>query len=204
MEVKERAIVTKDLQTVGIRMEIWTKGSTPLYSDRFCSCDMSDSQLAQVIQKKYSPKSGNALFVKVVDGVYVSNDERDSVEIESIQEFNKYYKKAELHEKKLEEFIKSVEPIIEKFKNRLKNEGIKMPYRDEVEISDCELSVRFLGGMSAWSGGYGDICDADRLTDKVGLKIESIVRKFEKENKVKIAFSTGEKAWSYFEFSPAK
>jgi len=68
---------------------------------------------------------------------------------------------------------------------------------------EFEMSARFLGGFSSWSGG-DDICDADTLSFKVQKAINESIKEFNKLNKdgVEVEWTIGEKAYTYFSFKP--
>lgn len=82
----------------------------------------------------------------------------------------------------------------------LKLYGIKLC--EEVGYSEDTLTfeTRFLGGYGAWSGDE-DLCDADTLDKEVYKAVVSACKSFEENTGVKVSFHTGEKAWTYFEFS---
>lgn len=64
---------------------------------------------------------------------------------------------------------------------------------------ELRLETRFLGGFGAWSGNE-DLCDADILDISVHQAISRTIMEFEKSTGVKVEYTTGEKAWTYFYF----
>lgn len=187
---------------VGIRLEVWL--GLPMRSDRVVSCEMQSQSLASEIIEDTSKVirclKGNPIKMRIEGNLLVSDDERDTVEICSIAEFKKQYMKAESILRKAEEGYSKVPEYARILKKKLIEEGVVV-YTDDVSVDMSGLSIRFIGGTRAWSGDE-DVCDATVLNPSIGRKIQSIVRKYEKECGMKIYFSTGEKAWSYFEFTP--
>jgi len=89
--------------------------------------------------------------------------------------------------------------ICNKILLKLSEQGIEIPSsRDErFNASELQYSGRFIGGFGAWSGGDGDICDADKVSNRVTKALKEIIDIFNKDNGTGAYFQVGEKAWIY-------
>lgn len=88
-----------------------------------------------------------------------------------------------------------------KFIPYLRQNGVKIFEEEGYCVEDTlQFETRFLGGFGAWSGDE-DICDASVLDSSVRKAVRKACDEFTKQTGVAVSFCTGEKAWTYFEFS---
>lgn len=152
----------------------------------------------------YSIQKVNPLFMRLKNGMYVSNNEYGVVSPNSTQELKDMLVAVSKKEKELVKMLSlkenSQQDNCSLMKSILKKKGVEFYQRDVEEDLIGELSIRFLGGYRAWSGDE-DICDADILNKNVLEKIESAERTFNATSTLfNVSFVTGEKAWTYFYF----
>lgn len=182
-------------ELLGTRFEFWILH--PGGANREFCCDTSDLSLVDSIQGKTHM---GTKILRIVDNNYVTADERDVVEISTLQELKNIERKAIALSQAREKAAEGSVEVAKAFLRTLKREiGF-----DEHEVSPESASVRFLGGYSAWSGDDEDICDAHILSPLVEHKTEQVITKFNntcKDFKVSCA-GGGEKAWSYFAIIP--
>lgn len=152
----------------------------------------------------YTVRKAIPIFMRLKNGMYVSNNEYGVVSPNSTQELKDMLVAVGKKEVELVKMLSLKENSQQDNCNLmmgiLKKKGIEFYQRDVKRNLTGELSIRFLGGFRAWSGDE-DICDADILNRNVLEKIESAVRTFNaKSTLFNVSFVTGEKAWTYFYF----
>lgn len=152
----------------------------------------------------YSIHKAIPIFMRLKNGMYVSNNEYGVVSPNSTQELKDMLVAVSKKEVELVKMLSLKENSQQDNCNLmmgiLKKKGIEFYQRDVKRNLTGELSIRFLGGFGAWSGDE-DICDADILNRNVLEKIESAVRTFNATSTLfNVSFVTGEKAWTYFYF----
>ena len=131
------------------------------------------------------------------DGVIVFSNDWMATEIKSREEMYFTLKREKSYLDKLAKFASNFESMIyENIELPLNSMGIYYKEKRYDSNSLC-FSCRFLGGFDSWSGGMGDICDADVLNPKIAKKVKSILNKFNKKYGTNAIFQTSEKAWSY-------
>lgn len=131
------------------------------------------------------------------DGVIVFSNDWMATEIKSKEEMYFTLKREKSYLDKLAKFAFNFESMIyENIELPLNSMGIYYKEKRYDSNSLC-FSCRFLGGFDSWSGGMGDICDADVLNPKIAKKVKSILNKFNKKYGTNAIFQTSEKAWSY-------
>ncbi len=152
----------------------------------------------------YAVQKAIPIFMRLKNGMYVSNNEYGVVSPNSTQELKDMLVAVSKKEKELVKMISlkenSQQDNCNLMMSILKKKDIEFYQNDVEKDLTGELSIRFLGGFKAWSGDE-DICDADILNRNVLEKIESAVRTFNaKSTLFNVSFVTGEKAWTYFYF----
>lgn len=101
--------------------------------------------------------------------------------------------------RKYSKYLKRLDEIFPTFEYIVSREILRgLEYSDLRLMENRICSARFIGGFKAWSGSE-DICDASILDNKVAKVIDQAVKRVNKKYKINIEWSTGEKAWVYFE-----
>lgn len=152
----------------------------------------------------YAVRKAIPIFMRLKNGMYVSNNEYGVVYPNSTQELKDMLVAVGKKEVELVKMLSLKENSQQDNCNLmmgiLKKKGIEFYQRDVKRDLIGELSIRFLGGFRAWSGDE-DICDADILNRNVLEKIMSAERTFNATSTLfNVSFVTGEKAWTYFYF----
>lgn len=137
---------------------------------------------------------------KEIDGVFITDQEKDVFEIDSINclegQLSLLFAKAKVYAQMQEKFNEWVSDLT----NQLRMAQI--PYESStIDHENMVFSCRFIGGYSAWSGDE-DLCDACILDRKVSSQLDSIMAKIQRllPRNIELYGNTGEKAWYYFNF----
>lgn len=208
MEILSRKLMLKSTkEELGIRYNIlFNYGRLKVRS--FC-IDTSEDACRDVIENfcskfGYVLKNGMPEYGSFNDNdIFVtSNEPKNAVEIEDPNELRKFleivYKRDKEHKRKFEMYKSKLYQVRQEFIECCKEQGIKVFSEDSyVQDNDLTFSFRFLGGYDAWEDGSPDICDSCSINKDIYLKIESIVNKLSKQQKVKLDWEVGEKAYVY-------
>jgi hypothetical protein len=159
-----------------------------------------DKALSSVVTVNLSNKPLAGFMDK--DGYFKTRFERGVIELEDKKQVKEALKGFSTRAEKYALFRLNFE---DSYVETLKRELKRLTHWEEsnVDIDNLCFRCRFLGGYESWSGGNGDICDAETLSNKVYKDtVKVAISNTEKKigDKVKIEFTTGEKAWSYFYF----
>lgn len=147
---------------------------------------------------------------KIKDGYYSTNEwsEHLAVEVKSKQHLQELLSPVFIEYSRC---LKQEVAIRNQFKDYcqvlllyIRNKGVDNPTDVGYMLDELTLSTRFLGGFHSWSGGHGDMCDADELSRETATLIHRAIEDFNKkyEKLVKVEWQTGEKAYIYFNFIP--
>lgn len=137
---------------------------------------------------------------KEIDGVFITDQEKDVFEIDSINclegQLSLLFAKAKIYAQLQEKFVELVSSLT----NQLSMSQISYE-SGTIDRENMVFSCRFIGGYSAWSGDE-DLCDAYILDKKVGNQLDSIIMKVQKSlpSNIELYGCPGEKAWYYFNF----
>lgn len=137
---------------------------------------------------------------KEIDGVFITDQEKDVFEIDSINclegQLSLLFAKAKIYAQMQDKFNEWVSNL----KTQLSIAQI--PYESgTIDRDNMVFSCRFIGGYRAWSGDE-DLCDACILDRKVSSQLDSIMAKIQRllPRNIELYGNTGEKAWYYFNF----
>lgn len=198
LSVKRQGLVL-DGEIIGYRYNILVCGR------RKWAWDV-DAKLAggvsDLLWKMTTVEDTSNIVGKEVDGVFRTANEYGVVELQNFKEVKDAINKVNAY---LEIFF-AVQSRFDVYSRMLmsylRQEGVSEhdDWREDEE-GLC-VSCRFLGGFGAWSGGHGDICDADTLNRQTRKSIEDAVKRLQAkaDSRISIRWNTGEKAWTYFYF----